>query len=261
MKTTPSAPIREEDLHAYVDGQLPEARRLAVEAHLRDHPEDAARVAAWARDNEALREWLAPVAREAIPMRIPTTRPAAAWRPYALAASLAIVSATAGWFARGALQAPLGADGIAAAHAAPPFARRAAVAHVVYSPEVRRPVEVGAEHEDQLIAWLSRRMDAPIRPPDLRKSGFELIGGRLLPGERGPAAQFMYHDSTGQRLTLYVARSGEAGGERAFRFEQSGPVNLFYWMDETFGYAIAAGAPRGELERVAVDVHRQLQRN
>lgn len=258
MKTPPSQPIAEADLHAYVDGQLTEARRLEVETHLREHPEDAARVAAWARDNEALRALLAPVASEAIPIRIPASRPAASrWRPYAAAASIALVSASVGWFSRGIVGQPAATDTRAAAHA-PAFAQRAAVAHVVYSPDKRRPVEVGADQHDQLITWLSRRMETPVRAPDLRGSGYELVGGRLLPGERGPAAQFMYQDQAGQRLTLYVSR-GE-GGERAFRFEQSGPVNLFYWVDETMGYAIAAGAARSDLERVAGEVYRQLQR-
>lgn len=257
MKTTPPQPIAEADLHAYVDGQLAEARRLEVEAHLRAHPEDAARVAAWARDNEALRAHFGAVAGEAIPMRIPASRPASSrWRPYAAAAAIALVSAGTGWFSRGALEAPAGIDGRIATHA-PAFAQRAAVAHAVYSPDARRPVEVGADQREQLITWLSRRMETPVRAPDLRGSGYELVGGRLLPGERGPAAQFMYQDRAGQRLTLYVSR-GE-GGERAFRFEQSGPVNLFYWVEETMGYAIAAAASRGDLERVAGEVYRQLQ--
>ena len=39
--------ISEDELHAYVDGELPADRRGAVEAWLASHAEDAARVAAW----------------------------------------------------------------------------------------------------------------------------------------------------------------------------------------------------------------------
>jgi anti-sigma factor RsiW len=96
--------------------------------------------------------------------------------------------------------------------------------------------------------------------PDLRAAGYELIGGRLLPGERGPAAQFMYQDSSGKRLTLYVCRSGQPRRDREFRFEQSGSNNVFYWIDESLGYAITGEASRGDLERIGVDVHRRLRR-
>jgi anti-sigma factor RsiW len=42
-------------LSAWLDGELPAEQRPAVEAWLRDHPEDAARVRLWAADGEALR--------------------------------------------------------------------------------------------------------------------------------------------------------------------------------------------------------------
>ncbi len=256
-------PIAEVDLHAYADGLLPEARRLQVEAYLAGRPEDRARVEAWMRDNEALRATLEPILHEPIPMRIPTRRGVMLpWRQFAAAASIAAVSAGLGWFARGGVDLSsemLAAPGsVLRVSPAAGFANRAAIAHVVYSPEVRRPVEVTAENQDQLVAWLSKRLAAPMKPPHLGALGYELIGGRLLPGERGPAAQFMYHDASGQRLTLYVARENQPATGKAFRFEKSGPVNVFYWIDGTFGYAISAGVDRGELHRIATEVHRQL---
>ena len=36
------------------------------------------------------------------------------------------------------------------------------------------------------------------------------------------------------------------------------PVNVFYWADKNFGYAISGGADRQELMRVAQEVYRQL---
>lgn len=261
--TKDRTPITEADLHAYTDGQLPEARRLEVEAYLAARPEDQARVQAWMRDNEVLRDLLAPVLAEPIPVRIPTvpSRQPGLWSRFAIAASIAIMSASLGWLGRGMFVDQTLA--IVATRGTPldstaPFARRAAVAHVVYSPEVRRPVEVGAEQEEQLVAWLSKRLDAPVKPPHLGRVGYELIGGRLLPGERGPVAQFMYHDSLGQRLTLYVTREGDTAGDREFRFSRQGPVSVFYWIDGRFGYALSAGIEKDELYKVAQEVYRQL---
>ena len=256
-------PVTEADLHAYADAQLSETRRMQVEAFLAARPQDAARVQAWMADNQALRALLDPVLQEPIPVRIPVApaRPAVPWRQFALAASIAFVSAGAAWMTRGALddhRQQLAAAVIPAAPAVPSFARRAAVAHVVYSPEVRRPVEVGADQEEQLVAWLSKRLGVALKPPHLGRVGYELIGGRLLPGDKGPVAQFMYHDSNGQRLTLYVTREAAPTGDTAFRFAQEGPVNVFYWVDGKFGYAISAGADKKELHSVAQEVYRQL---
>ena len=137
--------------------------------------------------------------------------------------------------------------------------RQAAVAHVVFSPDVRRPVEVSAEHEDQLVAWLSKRLGAPVRPPRLAALGYDLIGGRLLPGNSGPVAQFMYHDASGQRLTLYLSTENVGNQETAFRFAQEGAINVFYWIDGKFGYALSASIEKDELARVAKAVYDQIE--
>ena len=160
--------------------------------------------------------------------------------------------------------------------AAADFAARAAIAHAVYAPEAKRPVEVDGAHEDQLVTWLSKRMGAPMKAPHLQALGYELEGGRLLPGDRGPVAQFMYRDAAGHRLTLYVSnekpaasstglanadlRAGEAPRvDTAFRFVAEGAVNVFWWMDGPFRYAITAAADRAALTQVSAEVYRQLE--
>lgn len=261
MSTIDRVPITEADLHAYADGQLPQARRELVESHLAARPEDAERVAVWRRDNQALRVLLDPVLSEPIPVRLPLVPRSRRlpWTQVAIAASIAFFSAGAGWVLRGVISdesrlSPAAEQRQAMAG----FARRAAIAHVVYSPEVRRPVEVSAEQEEQLVNWLSKRLGASLKPPRLADMGYELIGGRLLPGERGPVAQFMYQNTHGQRLTVYVTRDAKVTGDTAFRFAQEGTVNVFYWVDGKFGYAISAGADRPALHRVAQEVYQQL---
>ena len=143
------------------------------------------------------------------------------------------------------------------------FARRAAVAHVVYSPDVRRPVEADADQEQQLVTWLSKRLGTEVKPPSLKAAGYELIGGRLLPSDTGPVARFTYHDGSGQRLTLYVTREVprvSSKSQTAFRFGSEGPVNVFYRVDKNFGYAAPSGSARDELMRVSKEVYDQLGR-
>jgi anti-sigma factor RsiW len=137
---------------------------------------------------------------------------------------------------------------------------RAARAHVVYSPEVRHPVEVDAKEHDHLVKWLSKRLDYPLKVPVLSQEGFELLGGRLLPGGEGqPVAQFMYQDANGKRLTLYVTRSKKGDQVTAFRFAQEGNVAVFYWIDNDCGYALSGELDKPALARVASLVYKQLQ--
>jgi anti-sigma factor RsiW len=146
-----------------------------------------------------------------------------------------------------------------AASAAAPLPVRAARAHLVYSPEVRHPVEVDAKDRDHLVKWLSKRLDRPLKIPSLSSEGFELLGGRLLPGTDGPVAQFMYQDASGKRLTLYVAQRHKGDKETAFRFAQENGVQVFYWIDDDCGYAISAEIDRPQLSRIATIVHKQLE--
>ncbi|HXH04221.1 MAG TPA: anti-sigma factor [Candidatus Competibacteraceae bacterium] len=254
-------PVTEAELHAYVDGLLPEERRAEVEAYLDACPEVAERLRTYRAQNEALRTLFEPVLDEPLPARLLPQRRRRAWRLPRYAAILAwiCIGGAAGWMLRGALLAPANEPPVSAQRGlAASLPRQAAIAHAVYSPDVRRPVEIGADQEEQLVAWLSKRLGAQLRPPQLGALGYELIGGRLLPGSAGPVAQFMYQDASGQRLTLYVVSEHDGHQDTAFRFAQEGPVNVFYWIDGKFGYALSAGIDKGQLARVAEAVYDQL---
>ena len=259
-------PITEADLHAYVDGKLSEARRAEVGAFLAQRPEEAERMRVYLAQNAELLTLFNTVLDEPIPARL-TAPKQIQWQWQRLVAGLAIAltSGSAGWLLHGPGLADVQFAHGGVMRAKPDLyvaglAHQAAIAHVVYSPEIRRPVEIGADQEDQLVAWLSKRLGSTIRPPRLGKLGYELIGGRLLPGAQGPVAQFMYHDSTGQRLTLYVSTDQAHNRDTSFRFAQEGPVNVFYWIDGKFGYALSAGINKGELARVATAVYEQLEK-
>ena len=253
--------ISEAQLHALADGVLPEAQRAAIDAHLRAHPQDAARVDAWREQNRQLRALFDPVLDEAVPpaLRQAASPPAAngAWQRHAMQAAAAVVLVIAGgaggWLLRGG-------DGVTASASAVSLARSAAIAHAVYTPEVRHPVEVGAAQEAHLVQWLSKRLGTKLQPPALSPLGYQLIGGRLLPGDGdGPVAQFMYEDGKGQRLTLYVARERAGRQETAFRYTQEKDLSVFYWIDGQLGYALSASLPKQALGKIADAVYAQLE--
>ena len=251
-----NAAPHEDVLHAYVDGQLPAAERAAVEAHLAAHADDAARVQAWRAQNEALHALFDPVLAEPHALRAGrAAQRVPARSAWALAASL-VLGVALGAAGHAWLSSP------AATLAQPmPIARQAALAHAAYVPEVRHPVEVGAQEEQHLVAWLSKRLAAPLKAPDLQASGFRLLGGRLLPttGDLGdaPVALLMYENAQGKRLTLLVRRAADSG-DTAFRFTVQGSTQVFYWIDGPFGYALAGDISRDELGALARRIYQQL---
>jgi anti-sigma factor RsiW len=247
-------PVAESDLHALIDGVLPAARAAEVEAYLAAHPEEAARVAAYRQHVLGLRQTYNAVLDEEVPERLRRPVRAAARWPRLAAAAVAglIVGGIGGWY----LHALTSDPGVEAAEAG--WARRAAMAHIVYSPEVRHPVEVGADQETHLVNWLSKRLGTRIKVPHLGGVGYSLVGGRLLPGERGPVAQFMYQDAKGQRLTLYVRVTPDDARETAFRYTREHDIGVFYWVDQKLGYALSGEVEKDELLRVATAVYRQL---
>jgi anti-sigma factor RsiW len=242
--------LSENELHAYLDDQLDAEGRRAVEAHLAQAPEDAARVAAYREQNAALHAAFDPVLDEPVPDRLRhiDARPRAA--RLAVAAGWLAVGAIGGWFAHALL--------VDRPHVPMAFSRQAAIAHAVYSPEVRHPVEVGAAEQEHLVNWLSKRLGAKLKAPVLTAEGYELVGGRLLPGEAGAVAQFMYQDAKGKRLTLYVSRLGGKQRDTAFRFSQEDKVSVFYWIDGALGYALSGELPKAELLNVATTVYKQI---
>jgi anti-sigma factor RsiW len=261
----------DEQLSAWLDGELPPAAAAQVEAWLQGHPDDAARVRRWAADRDVMRLLLDADLAEPVPpvwvQRLQRADPdvtlrwprRAAWG--GLAAALMLASGLGGaWLDR---QGVLG-GAQAAAHAAP-WLQRAAAAHAVYVPEQRHPVEVNVHEgdaaaqqaqEQHLARWLTKRLDLPVRLFDLRPQGFELVGGRLLPDAGQPGAQLMYQDGRGQRVTVYLRRP-DAATPAAFRFEQVDGLGLFYWVDGGAGYALVGGLPRAQLLALAEALHAQ----
>lgn len=256
-------------LHAFVDGQLDAADRAAVQARLDADPEAARTVAAWQRQKEALRALHAQVLDEPAPATLlhaaqqlhHRSSRMARWARWGGVAASLLVAFAAGWGGHMQWQSHQEVASLARVRGPSEFARQAVLAHSVYLPEVRHPVEVDAAQQDHLVQWLSRRLNRPLKVPNLAEVGYELVGGRLLPGEKGARAQFMFQNAGGERITLYIGALDDtrpAAGETAFRFGSEGAVATFYWVDQGFGYALAGKQPRQRLLVLAQHVYKQL---
>lgn len=169
-----------------------------------------------------------------------------------------------GWLSHGQLAG--GADTLAGRQpggSVHEFVRQAGFAYAVYMPEKRHPVEVAATEQEHLVQWLSKRLGRPLKIPSLEAQGFELVGGRLLPGEAGARAQFMFQNSQAQRVTLYLGAMDKAGAAAGsdttqFRFEPDGPVPSFYWVEQGFGYALSGPVSKSTLMALADAVYSQI---
>jgi anti-sigma factor RsiW len=249
-------PVTEDELHAYVDGELAPDRKGAVETWLATHADDMARVTAWRSLADAIRTRYGTVATEPVPARLSLRqieRAGRSWRGMAAAAAVAafLVGGLAGWEARS----------FAAPGAAPAatFTTDALDAYKVYVVEVRHPVEVPASEEAHLVQWLSKRVGYQLRIPDLAPVGLKLVGGRLLPGPSGGAAAFfMYEGKSGERFTLYSTRAN--GPDSSLRYNAVGAVGALYWADRDVAYVVSGEANRDRLNKVAESVYAQLDR-
>ena len=254
----------ENDLHAYVDNQLDPAKRDDLEQWLAENPEQAKKVSHWQKQQQAIQQAFASELAEPIPEHLKQ----AARRPTPKNTAWLRVAASVAWMTVGGvigfnLQ---GADSQDSPHpiasytptTIQPWAQQAALAHVVYTPEVRHPVEVGADQEAHLVKWLSKRLGTQLRIPQLINRGYYLVGGRLLPGDKGPVAHFMYENNTGNRLTLYVRHDAKENRETAFNYTQTNNVSVFYWVDRNLGYALTGELPRKQLLDLAELTYDQL---
>jgi anti-sigma factor RsiW len=262
----------DDKLSAWLDDELTPEQRAEVDAWLRDHPEDAARVRLLAADRDAVRARLAPAVGEPVPTRLeqvvwnhPPVTTSSGWMRWAAAAAVFVVGCATGAAVMWRLL-----DEESGTVVGTGWEQRALVAHAVYVPEVRHPVEVSVQaataqdsraQEDHLARWLTKRIDRPVKLFDLRAQGYELVGGRLLPDSRGACAQLMYQkigEASPQRVTVYL-RKPDRTTPAAFRYERRGELGMFYWVEGSTGYALVGSMPRDELLQLAEAIYKQIQ--
>lgn len=254
-----TAEFTERDIHLAMDGELPAERLDDFDNWLDANPDMKIKAARFDADRQRLQTALGAVAYEPVPAKLTQAilgegsdaLGMRGWWRGAIAAGL-IVAAAAGGYALGVAGGPARIVG-----ASDPVAERAVTAHRIYSAEKLHVVEVGADQKDHLVGWLSKRVGTALTAPDLAPEGFSLVGGRLLPSGEKVAAQFMYQDYSGNRISLYVTQAAGTN-ETGFRLFENADARAFYWLDGGFGYAIAGAVPEATMEAVARAAYRQL---
>lgn len=246
-------PISDADLHAYLDNQLSEARRLQVELWLKDHPDKLRELNEYQAIERELQDLHEPILKEPIPARLRLPPVKRLYSRVATAAGFIFIGMMIGWQSNRLMLAENDGKQLEN-HLLQP----ATFAHVIYTREKRHPVEVSGEQEQHLINWLSKRLHAQIKAPTLSQYGYQLIGGRLLPSTNRMAAQFMYQNDAGTRVTLYVRRIPGVKADTLFQFTRDNNLNAFYWIEGDLGYALSGELDKQQLMAMAKSSYHQL---
>ena len=275
MTTTHINSIDEDDFQAFVDGQLsPEACRTVM-TYLAANPDESERMSEYHRLSEDLHQRFDEVLYEPLPkrLRVDTYRQNRTWGErirswfdidmrsfaprFAAVAVLMMASAGAGWWMKaGYMERQQVTPAMS-------FARQAASAHMLFAPDLRHPVEFGADQQDNLMLWLTERLGEQVHAPSLQDIGFVLVGGRLLPAAEQAAAQLMYENPDNRRITLYIRERWQAplpaATEGSVSYYGEGGLSMVYWIEGPFAYALIGEMDREQLFATAKTIRQQVE--
>jgi anti-sigma factor RsiW len=242
----------EQDLHAYLDGELPPERVAAVEEYLGHNPVEAQRLKAYRSDGEAIAELFMHadqiVSRRSQPSlvtSIPT--PAArraifprAWSPrawqLAAAVTLFVFAASWGLLRQGNFDA-----------SASKFGTDAATAHLLATD----PAPTTHASLDEISKFLSAALNGHVelRKPD---GDYQLVDSRFVTTPRGRAGQLAFRGPDQSIITMYLEpRRGSK--DKPFQPVATGHSELttLVWTDDEIACAVTGALPPERLEQLA----------
>ncbi len=258
--------VTDADLQAYVDGELGTAERIAVEAHLRDRPEAAARVLEDLRLRDELRLFLnggregqrdapadaPPPGSVALARELARALHRRSWRVRARRALVAAALVACGWFAHEEFD--LFVDQVdAAAPVAPAYADEAAEAHAASALKLR-----GGHAPDPALLELPAPVTGGSVPvPELAPAGLRFLGSDLVPWDGGVALVSLHDAGEGRLVTLFAAEADGFAVEPPRAAQAHGRPTVF-WQHGHFAYALNGALPEAELLRLARDAAARL---
>ncbi|NII09261.1 anti-sigma factor [Oleiagrimonas sp. C23AA] len=228
----------ENDIHAYIDGQMNATERVRFEQAMRRDPELAARVSAWQRDAQQLRAAFAGTPDDVVPAKLDPSSIRRAQRSrhrarLAVAASLVLsllVGGSLGWQMR-AMQGPAEA----------PMAD-ALQAYRMFATATPMRADVETAQSGQMQHWLGQQFGHQVQLPSLKKAGFTPVSGRLMATAVGPAALVVYRNAQGDAISFYVRPPNGERGPLPRGEHREGNLLAQYWSGGGYNYAMVSRA-------------------
>ena len=220
-------------IHAYADGELEDRECEQIENILAQDPRAQELLEAVMRQKRVLKTAYDSVLDESIP---PSLLRAASYQekrrgpPYiAIAAAIVMLALgmAGGWFANRYLY--ISNDAL--------LSDRALTAYNLFSTERDYPAKGRVANRSNVGDWLSKKIGAEFKVPDLVAVGYNFLGGRLLMEGSMPAGLLIYENSAKRRLAIYVA-SSESGNEDTLSMRQVGKLVTCYWLEPDLAYAL-----------------------
>ncbi len=243
---TRHAPFRDEDLHAFIDGELDARRSAEIRDLIASDAILAQRVADFRADKEQLARLYGPLAERPLPaewlQRIKReSSPPSSWTRQrtliALAASLAVILLGGAAYVR-----------------LTESRENAIIAEAFKARENEvRPLDTlsdsalaaAALRDETLTTALAMRLKAP----DLAKLGFGLSAMKVYSGvPGGKAVELQYRDGGNRLFTLYVRRSS---GEVQFELTRRQGISICVWQDDVLGTVMTGDLSTAEMYRLA----------
>lgn len=241
----------EQDLHAYLDGELPPGRYAAVEEYLGRNPLEAQRLKAYRSDGEAIAKLFIRadqiVLRRSHPSVTSTPTPPArraifpgAWSPRAWQVAAAVIlfvfAASWGLLRQGNVDA---SDS--------KFGTDAATAHLLATD----PAPTTHASLDEISKFLSAGVNGHVelRNPD---GDYHLVDSRFVTTPSGRAGQLTFRGPDQSIITMYLEpRRGSK--DTPFRPVATGHSELttLVWTDDEIACAVTGALPPERLEQLA----------
>lgn len=239
----------EQELTAYVDGELAPRQRLAMETYLREHPAVAATLIGDLSARDELRRWLgapaAPVDREnrllarRLGRRLALRRVGRLLRWSGLAA-IAPLMLTASWLALGwSTATPADAAG-----KLPPVVQEALDAYATLEIELRQGLTAPAERTDALVLAALGGPTPLAVPP-----GWRIVASELVPWDGGTAIQRVLEKPGGAWVVVFSART-EVAAAAPVPLRQVG-LNAAWWAQGGTTHVLLGGPDLADLEGLA----------
>ena len=229
----------QEDLQAFVDGELDREAMASFASKVSASPALAREVARLRADKLLLKNTYGPLAAAPVPDRLrdPFRRHRSKNRliQFSSAAALAAGLALSVWFGPGLWGGDaLVKEALAVRHGGGNVTREVAIAE--------------AGDRDAVI---SAALSVPVKVPDLARSGFTLAGVTVY----GQAAQLSYRDTAGKLFTIYLRHS--LGPDR-FDLHQDGRTEICVWQNAELAVAMVGEMTAKEMLKVASSSYADL---